>query len=183
MRSFFAWCEKRDKIEQVSQGSTASLPRWLNANVCFAKRQSLPRRTSICIFLFVSLAADGFFVPVSYRAKKERFCVPFCLVRETGLEPVRCEPHAPQTCASASSATLAYEVVFCVHDRSPSNVRCLQQQAVFRHSRISNSSRHSSRFPRNINIILLFPEMSSPILKKDKSFLFHCQIIYFRILC
>ena len=31
----------------------------------------------------------------------------FMLVRETGLEPVRCEPHAPQTCASASSATLA----------------------------------------------------------------------------
>ncbi len=30
------------------------------------------------------------------------------LVRETGLEPVRCKPHAPQTCASASSATLAY---------------------------------------------------------------------------
>ena len=29
------------------------------------------------------------------------------LVRETGLEPVRCKPHAPQTCASASSATLA----------------------------------------------------------------------------
>ena len=29
------------------------------------------------------------------------------LVRETGLEPVRCEPHAPQTCASASSATPA----------------------------------------------------------------------------
>ena len=33
------------------------------------------------------------------------------LVRETGLEPVRCKPHAPQTCASASSATLAYS--FC----------------------------------------------------------------------
>ena len=30
------------------------------------------------------------------------------LVRETGLEPVRCKPHAPQTCASASSATLAF---------------------------------------------------------------------------
>ena len=29
------------------------------------------------------------------------------VVRETGLEPVRCEPHAPQTCASASSATPA----------------------------------------------------------------------------
>ena len=29
------------------------------------------------------------------------------MVRETGLEPVRRNPHAPQTCASASSATLA----------------------------------------------------------------------------
>ena len=33
----------------------------------------------------------------------------FCLVRETGLEPVRRNPHAPQTCASASSATLAFD--------------------------------------------------------------------------
>lgn len=32
--------------------------------------------------------------------------IPF-LVRETGLEPVRVAPHAPQTCASADSATLA----------------------------------------------------------------------------
>ncbi len=32
----------------------------------------------------------------------------FFLVRETGLEPVQCELHAPQTCASASSATLAF---------------------------------------------------------------------------
>ena len=31
------------------------------------------------------------------------------LVRETGLEPVRRNPHAPQTCASASSATLALD--------------------------------------------------------------------------
>lgn len=30
------------------------------------------------------------------------------LVRETGLEPVRVAPHAPQTCASADSATLAH---------------------------------------------------------------------------
>ena len=29
------------------------------------------------------------------------------VVRGTGIEPVWCEPHAPQTCASASSATLA----------------------------------------------------------------------------
>ena len=33
------------------------------------------------------------------------------MVRETGLEPVRDNPHAPQTCASASSATLAYVAV------------------------------------------------------------------------
>ena len=32
----------------------------------------------------------------------------FCFMRKTGLEPVRCKPHAPQTCASASSATSAY---------------------------------------------------------------------------
>ena len=29
-------------------------------------------------------------------------------MRETGLEPVRSNPHAPQTCASASSATSAW---------------------------------------------------------------------------
>ena len=32
------------------------------------------------------------------------------MVRETGLEPVRAAPHAPQTCASADSATLAYSL-------------------------------------------------------------------------
>ena len=31
-------------------------------------------------------------------------------MRETGLEPVRTATHAPQTCASADSATLAYAV-------------------------------------------------------------------------
>ena len=41
----------------------------------------------------------------------------FCfVVRETGLEPVRCEPHAPQTCASASSATLASATAFAATD-------------------------------------------------------------------
>ena len=34
------------------------------------------------------------------------------LVRKTGLEPVRCTPHAPQTCASASSATSAFDRMF-----------------------------------------------------------------------
>ena len=36
------------------------------------------------------------------------------LVRETGLEPVRVTPHAPQTCASADSATLAYINLICI---------------------------------------------------------------------
>ena len=44
---------------------------------------------------------------VSRKTKRNAFAFLFIL-RETGLEPVRCEPHAPQTCASASSATLAY---------------------------------------------------------------------------
>ena len=38
--------------------------------------------------------------------RHESIC--FLVVRETRLELVRCEPHAPQTCASASSATPAY---------------------------------------------------------------------------
>ena len=38
-----------------------------------------------------------------------KWCLYF-LVRETGLEPVRVAPHAPQTCASADSATLASTV-------------------------------------------------------------------------
>ena len=39
--------------------------------------------------------------------KGARLCSSFLLVRETGIEPVRFSPHAPQTCASASSATPA----------------------------------------------------------------------------
>ena len=46
-------------------------------------------------------------VPYGTNEKSDAKSIGF-LVRETGLEPVRCEPHAPQTCASASSATLAY---------------------------------------------------------------------------
>ena len=39
--------------------------------------------------------------------KRNTMCSSFLLVRETGIEPVRFSPHAPQTCASASSATPA----------------------------------------------------------------------------
>ena len=45
--------------------------------------------------------------------KNKQYPNGYCLflVRETGLEPVRVAPHAPQTCASADSATLANYVV------------------------------------------------------------------------
>ncbi len=54
-------------------------------------------------------AKAGRVLPVSSQTRKKAiaFAIAFFLVRETGLEPVRCEPHAPQTCASASSATPA----------------------------------------------------------------------------
>ena len=48
---------------------------------------------------------------IRFSQKQNRLYRVGLFLRETGLEPVRCEPHAPQTCASASSATLAYFVV------------------------------------------------------------------------
>ena len=45
------------------------------------------------------------------------------LVRKTGLEPVQCELHAPQTCASASSATSAYKTPFIYYTEKVSVVR------------------------------------------------------------
>ena len=44
------------------------------------------------------------------------------LVRKTGLEPVQCELHAPQTCASASSATSAYKTPFIYYTEKVSEV-------------------------------------------------------------
>ena len=45
----------------------------------------------------------------TYKKSNHQMVIAF-LVRETGLEPVRVAPHAPQTCASADSATLASTV-------------------------------------------------------------------------
>ena len=45
--------------------------------------------------------------PVKKKIANTANAVLAILVRETGLEPVRVTPHAPQTCASADSATLA----------------------------------------------------------------------------
>ena len=47
---------------------------------------------------------------ISHNKKNRHQMVSIFLVRETGLEPVRVAPHAPQTCASADSATLASTV-------------------------------------------------------------------------
>ena len=55
---------------------------------------------------------DGF--AKRFRTKKQvGDCLPAFLVRKTGLEPVQCELHAPQTCASTSSATSAYRTLSC----------------------------------------------------------------------
>ena len=90
---------KKEQVEHVGQSPMSSLSRWLNTNVCFTNRQTFPQRFALdCSFELI-------FIPNEKRHAKR---VSFRLVRETGLEPVQCELHAPQTCASASSATLAY---------------------------------------------------------------------------
>lgn len=50
--------------------------------------------------------------PVAPSKKQERstFVLLFALVRMMGLEPIRSDSHAPQTCASTSSATSAFRV-------------------------------------------------------------------------
>ena len=83
-------------------------------------RRDVERRSlrSLCLLACSKKARmplRGGRVPKRFRAKKSRtpIGVLLFLVRETGLEPVRCEPHAPQTCASASSATPAYHALLC----------------------------------------------------------------------
>ena len=77
-----------------------------------------PRDISALLRSSVSAALTTHRVVIHYRApsspvvkfaprKRGRLLPTSFVVRETGLEPVRCYPHAPQTCASASSATLA----------------------------------------------------------------------------
>ena len=71
------------------------------------------------LFYFVSIVLGSlqkacFFLGLEFnhfisiaRKKRDTMYLSFFLVRETGIEPVRFSPHAPQTCASASSATPA----------------------------------------------------------------------------
>ena len=46
--------------------------------------------------------------------KDQELILVFTLVRETGLEPVRRNTHAPQTCASADSATPANVLYYTI---------------------------------------------------------------------
>ena len=61
-----------------------------------------------CTYAQAEAVSFGRLLWTDFRNKKATAeAIAFFMVRETGLEPVRCEPHAPQTCASASSATPA----------------------------------------------------------------------------
>ena len=84
------WRGKRDWILRAGRASVRA-----DLDV---HRTSIQRRT------FKSRTIDK-----KHQKRTSNGC-PFLMVRETGLEPVRCEPHAPQTCASACSATLAFAV-------------------------------------------------------------------------
>ena len=70
------------------------------------------RETGLRTFTKQSLVRGSSETDLQTNKKPKAIALGFLLVRETGLEPVRCEPHAPQTCASASSATLAYSNTF-----------------------------------------------------------------------
>ena len=92
-RNTQAWIEKSNEIKQKARYlcEVCNFLPCSCANDCCRKRQQGVRR----LYFHINQKGDDL------RSS------PFWLVRETGLEPVRCEPHAPQTCASASSATLA----------------------------------------------------------------------------
>ena len=72
-------------------------------------RRSVQKQYVRCHKTILPFGEGGVLRDFTQRQKGHRHeaCTLF-VVRETGLEPVRCEPHAPQTCASASSATLAF---------------------------------------------------------------------------
>ena len=118
---------KTDNIEQyisitqnvwTKTGLSSQLSKASNVVVeaVWCERRDFPQNYQKCHWHFFPIAAPLgavlgvlFQVPSLYCTKKSQHpngCWLF-LVRETGLEPVRVAPHAPQTCASADSATLA----------------------------------------------------------------------------
>ena len=91
-------------INQSEASSLALLVRetGLSSQLSKAPPELSPNRGTYC-------AALGVRFKSRYRMKNTKYPNGYLvfLVRETGLEPVRVSPHAPQTCASADSATLA----------------------------------------------------------------------------
>ena len=99
--TFFVWCEKRD----LEPGFAESMRR-LGSRFYAKPIPRVARRRVQTLYLIKHKRPEPFGSGL------------LCLVRETGLEPVRCEPHAPQTCASASSATLAksfFDDLYIIH--------------------------------------------------------------------
>ena len=86
-----SWCERRD----LTRG--ANCAPWSAAVTTVHRTVALYRGSFKSLVLFRQR---------NKHPKENPFRCCF-LVRETGLEPVRVTPHAPQTCASAYSATLA----------------------------------------------------------------------------
>ena len=62
-------------------------------------------------------------------------------MRKTGLEPVQCELHAPQTCASASSATSAYKTPLFYYSKKVSERYIGARPSSSAHSKQSLQSR------------------------------------------
>ena len=99
------WCERRDLILVATTQSRALISALLHSSVSRGSDSHLGCHST----------------PLPFKSRFQSYTNTkdhpigwsFVLVRETGLEPVRCEPHAPQTCASASSATLAYSIRRC----------------------------------------------------------------------
>ena len=124
-------------------------------------------------------------------------------MRETGLEPVRAAPHAPQTCASADSATLAYLIlqlrkvcvcvtlavpkIRCSHTASPNFDRYAISHSLFRptdavvfnaaDSATLAYSLHSLECLYNISllfgIVKAFSEVFSAFLSEKRTVAFH----------
>ena len=91
-----------------------------------------------------------------FRAFRTKYLFCWCImVRETGLEPVWCEPHAPQTCASASSATPAWLRSCATYILYSFFLKC---QALFRKNFVytEKSFRLPLQIPRFIGIIFSY---------------------------
>ena len=80
----------------------------------------------------------GFISLKKNHALSDRQSVVLFLVRGRGLEPPWYSPHAPQTCASADSATLAYKnnlfrlrVIFYQNTANKSSILCFLARKIF----------------------------------------------------